>query len=160
MRGNGPLSRMLALGPFAACALLGLVAAWPQWGAVRPPIASAAEANAAWLASAPEGTLTRRSFNWRTAPLWKWSLGPGRGRRAQRWPGVDFSSDAPPLVVAVDPLSGFADPGYAGNDADFATSRTIGVRVVSGGGEFGFSAREGAAVFVDPAGAALPASPH
>ncbi|MDK2970365.1 MAG: hypothetical protein PWP23_120 [Candidatus Sumerlaeota bacterium] len=83
------------------------------------PYAATVERYAAWLEQAPPQAFTARSFHWRLAPVWKWYLGPERANRGLPVPGVDFASDALPLVAVLDKESDIPDPNFAGQLPEF-----------------------------------------
>lgn len=93
----------IGVAPLASLAGIGALMSLPV--EERGMAARAVEANEAWIATAPPGTFTAASFHWRSAPLWKWELGPHRANRGRPTPGIDFSSFSAPAVHATDPLA-------------------------------------------------------
>ncbi|MCB2153984.1 glycosyltransferase family 39 protein [bacterium] len=81
--------------------------------------------NRDWIASLPRGSFTATSFNWRSAPIWKWYLGPELHRMDIETPGIDFSSFDLPLYAAQDPQSALPDPGYAAQEPEFEGAQPV-----------------------------------
>jgi hypothetical protein len=105
------------------------------------PYAATVERYAVWLNQAPPQALTARSFDWRLAPVWKWYLGPERANRGLPVPGVDFASDALPLIVVIDKESDIPDPNFAGQLPEFRAAVPLPGSLMT-------SDSEGAAVFL------------
>ena len=105
--------RDIALGLLISLVLLSLLTISPGNLFGKSPFERMVRQNESLISRAPEGTFTGRSFHWRTAPLWKWYLGPERLNRGKLSPGVDFASSRQPLLVGADAQSILPDPNYA-----------------------------------------------
>lgn len=115
------LRRRLVAGLVAGLLLAGVVVGGSgRWGIPGPsPYGAAVERYDAWLASAPDGSLTARSVHWRMGPVWKWYLGPERLNRGKASPGIDFSSRELPWVIVWDAECDLPDANFAGQDPAF-----------------------------------------
>jgi len=136
---RSPAARARALAAACGLAAMGAGAVLSVPREDRAPFSRAVAANRDAIEALPPGAFTAASFNWRSAPLWKWNLGPERIRRGGRADVVDFASFDPPLLVAIDPQSRTPDPVYAANLPEFANADPWGQSVEGPDGAYGFA---------------------